>query len=143
MRPLRAPLLCLLIGSFWLAGCGEAVDRYQQVAAASGRVWKLIGVLQIDLQDGRPAVMLAYQTAFSIRDTAAVRAEAQAVLNDFVERVEELGTPRVVVSAQSPAFPSPEFGGWATLSDTRQFLLERDDDGNWELVSEKSLRILL
>ena len=142
LRNPSAALLALLLASVSVAGCGEVVHRYDRVKAASGRVWNLIGVMKMQLKDGRPAVMVSYETALAIQLGDQVRAEAEAVLEDFRDRIEAHGTDAVVISAQTPEFSSDKFGGWVHMSDTRQFLIERHE-GEWKLVSEKTVRIPL
>lgn len=88
---------CYLLLILIVCGCTGAKAPVTKLP--SGNSIEVLGVTAMHFSNGPPALMLKYQTAISIQDTAALRKEAGEVWDRFRPDVEQKGFKNAILSA--------------------------------------------
>lgn len=103
-----------------------------EVQLGAGRSVRLIAMAQTGPEDD-PAVLLRYETSLSLKDAAAVRAEAGLLWDKVRGQVEKEGGGAAVLQATGSV------EGWVfPFASSRKFAWRRAPDGNWAPVGAGS-----
>ena len=139
---------CLTIASqclallFLLTGCVNDPE-YKVYVLPSGKEIKIIGIKYGTFTDSDSLLILNYLTDIPIDNEKALRAEAEEIWPHFAVEVERANLTVGMLNAQTPSKKaSPHLAAtgqahqqlWKLLSQLRQFMWEKQDDGKWKLV---------
>lgn len=116
------------------ATCGGHTPQstYQLRTLSSGRQVKFLGTGRINFPESGPALMLRYETDIAMRDTSALRREAEDIWHDFQGIADSARVTGVVLSANSPSS-----GLLVSTSQGYNFVYERAPDGAWRLDTRR------